>query len=525
MKNSNSLVGKLRVLGQALRMGLARLGQRVLSLLGRKPPTQRLSDSPASDAQDAAPVTNPQMRRDDQEFLPAALEILERPPSPVGWGMMYFIVVIALVALLWSWFSWTDIVAVGSGKIQPAGRVKTVQVVETGRVKQIFVTNGQRVKAGDPVVEVEPDDALADRGALANMAFTSRAEIIRRNRSIEIVNRGGGPLQAISWPLDLPTDVVRLQERLLADELRAVLAQLGAIDAQKQQKQAEISKVQGVLQSQKELLRIMEERVKMRSDLLAQNDVSRAQLIDAQEALAQQTTTYMGQLGSVAELERAIAVLDSEAAKIRQGFVADNMGKLAEAEKTLNEASARLLKANLRVERTVLRSPVDGVIHASTLTSLGQVLSPGQEVMRIVPDANQLEIEVYLPNKDIGFVQVGQAAAIKVESFPFTRYGTLSSKVTHVARDAIPEADAKQLEADPSKLQQRMEVAGAQRVQSLVFPVTLVTGVGEMNIDGRPVPLAPGMAVTAEIKIGKRRILEYVFSPLLEVTNRAMRER
>lgn len=522
MKKLNVKLGTLLALLQTL---WARLGQLVLSLLGRKSPSQSSDAPPPAGAEPAAQVAKPQMRRDDQEFLPAALEILERPPSPVGWGMMYFIVAIAVVALLWSWFSWTDIVAVGSGKIQPAGRVKTVQVVETGRVKQIFVSNGQRVKAGDAVVEVEPDDALADRGALANMVFVSRAEILRRNRSIEVVNRGGAAALTVAWPADLPADVTHVQERLMADELRAVLAQLGAIEAQKQQKLAEIAKVQSVMASQKQLLGIMQERVQMRADLLAQNDVSRAQLIDAQEALAQQTTTYMGQLGSVAELERGVEVLESEAVKIRQGFVADQMGKLAEAEKALNESSARLLKANLRVERTVLRSPVDGVIHASTLTSLGQVLTPGQEVMRIVPDADQLEIEVYLPNKDIGFVRVGQAAAIKVESFPFTRYGTLSSKVTHVARDAIPEADAKQVEADPSRPHQRPEIAGAQRVQSLVFPVTLVASLGEMNVDGQPVPLAPGMAVTAEIKIGKRRILEYLFAPLLEVTNRAMRER
>lgn len=472
-------------------------------------------------SRDVAPV----MRRDDQEFLPTALEILERPASPLGKGLIYFIMLIVVSALLWSWFGETDIVAVGSGKVQPAGRVKTVQVAEVGRVKQILAVNGQHVRAGDPVAEVEPYDALADKDALAAVVFTSRAEVVRRNHSVRAVRDPGLARKPVAWPSDIPTEFTALQERVMGDELGAVLAHLAAIDAQKQQKQAELAKLKAVVASQKELLQILQERVQMRTELVARNDVSRLQLMEAQEALAQQTTSYVGQVGTVAETERALAVLDSEAQKVRQGFLADNMAKLAEAEKLRSEASQRLIKADIRLERTVLRSPVEGVVHGSSLTSVGQVLTPAQEVMRIVPDAQDLEIEVYLPNRDVGFIQVGQMAAIKVESFPFTRYGTLEAIVTHVARDAVPEADARQTEADAARAVAHQEVAGAQRVQGLVFPVTLKTRVRAMNVDGRMVELVPGMAVTAEIKTGHRRVLEYLFTPLLEVTNRAMRER
>lgn len=466
-----------------------------------------------------------EMRRDDQEFLPAALEILERPASPLGKGLLYFVVVIAVVALLWSWFSKTDIVAVGSGKVQPAGRVKTIQVSEIGRVSRILVRNGQQVKAGEAIAEVEPTDALADQQVMDAMVFSGRAEIIRRQRATLMARDPGLGAAALRWPQDIPEEFRLLQERLLADEVGTLQAQLATLQAQKQQKEAELAKHRTVVAAQEQLLQLLRERVQMRTDLVQQQDVSRAQLIEAQEALAQQTTAYASQQGSIAEAQQAIAVLERELHKTRQAFIAEHVTKMAEAEKMLKEASSRQTKANLRVERTVLRSPVDGVLHGSSLTSVGQVLTPGQEVARIVPDAHELEIEVYLPNKDIGFISVGQSAAIKVESFPFTRYGVLPATVMHVARDAIPEPDARQIEADPTRAASKLEIAGAQRVQSLVFPVTLRTTVSSMTVDGKSVPLTPGMTVTAEIKTGYRRVLEYLFTPLVDVTSRSIRER
>jgi len=172
-----------------------------------------------------------------------------------------------------------------------------------------------------------------------------------------------------------------------------------------------------------------------------------------------------------------------------------------------------------------LRAPIDGVVQASAVTSVGQVITTGQEAMRIVPDGATLEIEVYVLNRDIGFIRAGEEAVVKIESFPFTRYGTITAHVKRVAKDAIPEPDAAQMEGDPAKVTTNSGFAGAQRTQNLVFPVTLEPDVGSIDVDGRAAPLTPGMAVTVEVKTGSRRILEYVFSPLVEVTAGAMKER
>ena len=173
-----------------------------------------------------------------------------------------------------------------------------------------------------------------------------------------------------------------------------------------------------------------------------------------------------------------------------------------------------------------ITTPIEGTVQSSLINTVGQVVTTGIDLMRIVPDHSALEVEAYLPNSDIGFVAVGQPAVVKIEAFPFTRYGVIRGHVTAVARDAIPEPDANQVEGTPNKqLQSTVPTTNVQRVQNLVFPVTVKLDASTMSVDGSIVPLSPGMAATAEIKTGKRRILEYLFSPIVEVTSQAMQER
>jgi hemolysin D len=220
-----------------------------------------------------------------------------------------------------------------------------------------------------------------------------------------------------------------------------------------------------------------------------------------------------------------MAVFERDEDKTLQTFVSDNAQKLDDGERQASDYEQRLAKAVARTDHMTLKSPIAGIVQASTITNVGQVVTTGQEVMRIVPEDAALELEVYVLNRDIGFIKPGQEAVVKIESFPFTRYGTLTAHVTRVASDAIPEPDANQIEGDPNKSTANSGFAGAQRTQNLVFPVTLHPDSDHINVDGVDVPLSPGMATTVEVKTGSRRILEYIFSPLVGVTSEALKER
>ena len=208
-----------------------------------------------------------------------------------------------------------------------------------------------------------------------------------------------------------------------------------------------------------------------------------------------------------------------------QSFLADDAQKLSDAERQAEDAKQHLAKAEAAVDHLTLRAPIAGRVQSSIIANVGQVVDQraGDHAHR--PREFALEIEAYVLNRDIGFVSVGQEAVVKVESFPFTRYGSIKARVTRIARDAIPAPDASAIEGDPTRASNSEGFAGGERTQNLVFAVVLEPATSTIAVDGVDQPLTSGMAVTVELKTGARRLIEYIFSPLVEVASRAMRER
>ena len=468
--------------------------------------------------------------RADREFLPAALEILETPPSPIRTGLLLVICAFAVTALGWAYLSRIDIIAVAQGKLQPTGRVKVIQPLETSRVVATLVENGQAVRAGEVLVELDPSDAAADAAGVAANLASYRAEVLRRQAAIFAAQSpeaiaSATPKLIVTWPGTIAPAIRQREERVYAADMLQLRAQVASLDAQADQKHAEEDRLRTTILAENELIATLQQRVTMKSTLMERNAGSRADLIDATETLQDQKTTLAQQRGQLAEANAAILVMDKDIARAYETFIADNAQKLAEAERQAGDFAERYAKAKARLDHMTLRSPIEGTVQASTLTTVGQVVTSGQELMRVVPEGAALEIECYLPNKDIGFVRTGDHAIIKIESFPFTRYGTIDAIVIRVAHDAIPEPDAEMTEKDATRNPQALSQAGGQRTQNLVFPVTLRPASRTITVDGTKIPLGAGMAVTAEIRTGSRRILEYVFSPLVKVASEAMKER
>ena len=476
----------------------------------------------------SAPAASPQKPRwqtGDHEFLPAALEILETPPSPVRMALLLIICAFVVVALIWSYVGRIDIIASAQGKIQPLGAVKVIQPLDPGKVQALPVSNGSRVKAGDVVVQLDPSEAEADlRGSRVALA-SYRAEALRRAAVIAAARRGSFEPPSIDWPEGIPDRIREREQRVLSGDLSQLSAALASLSAQRDQKQAEIERLTSTIASQEKQITIDEERVALRATLEQQKLGSKLTLFDAMDSLQQQRTGLLQQKGQRGESQAAIRSLERDAAKAVNTFVAENGQKLADAERQADDFEQRMAKASARLDHMTLTSPIDGIVQALSLTTLGQVVTSGVELMRIVPDTASFEIECYLPNRDIGFVKVGQDAVIKIDAFPFTRYGSISAKVSRIATDAIPEPDAQAVEANPAAQKRQPAFASAERTQNLVFPITLTPDSVTINADGVAVPISPGMAVSAEIKTGSRRILEFIFSPLVEIGSKALNER
>jgi hemolysin D len=491
---------------------------------------------PSADAAPAAAETlasralarfkNPGMLLSDREFLAPALEILETPPSPVHVAFLWIICAFVAAALAWAYFGRVDIIAAAQGKFQPTGQVKVVEPVETGKIEAIFVGNGALVTAGEILVQLDRSAARADaNGARAELASV-QAEILRRKAALlSARSHRLDSASAVEWPEATAPALRERENRVLAADLGQLGANVAAFDAEAAQKKAERDKLRDTIATQKNLVATLQERVNMRTKLVEAKVGARAAVIDATETLQYQITQEAKQEQDLASSTAGLDVIARNSEKAIQDFISENAQKLEDAERRAEDAEQRLAKAQAQLDHLTLRAPIAGRVQSSIITNVGQVVTSGQEIMRIVPEDSGLEIQAYVRNRDVGFVSVGQEAVVKIESFPFTRYGAIKAHVTRIAKDAIPEPDASAIEGDPTRVSNAAGFAGGERTQNLVFPAVLTPDADTITVDGVAQPLTSGMAVTVEFKTGARRMLEYLFAPLVEVASKAMRER
>ncbi|RUM22344.1 HlyD family type I secretion periplasmic adaptor subunit [Rhizobium phaseoli] len=464
--------------------------------------------------------------RSDHEFLAPALEVLETPPSPVGTALIVIICLLATIALAWAYIGRIDIIATAQGKIQPVGRVKVVQPLYGGKVVVLPPPNGTEVHRGDVLFQLDSAEAIADERDAETALASVHAEATRRREALVAAAAADDPRGArIDWAADVPEKLRKREDAILASELGQLDASLTSLRSQVRQKEGERNHLHDTLDEQASLVDTLQQRVAMRSTLVGENAGPVAGVIDATETLKTQRTQFAIQKGQLADAVAGIDVLKAEIEKTRSTFVSDQTEKLGDAERQAEDLEQRLAKSRAELAQMTVRSPIDGVVQASVISTEGQVVTAGEEVLRIVPAGAMLELEVYVPNRDIGFVHVGQPVVVKLDAFPFTQYGTVPATIVKIATDAIPEPDAERREEDTAAALQTSLFGGAERTQNLVFAVTLKLEQNAMPADGADVSLSPGMSATAEVRTGSRRILAYVLSPLVEVASEAMKER
>ena len=470
----------------------------------------------------------------DREFLPAALELLETPPPPLPLVLISTICIFAVIALAWSYFGYIDIHAVAQGKIQPSGFSKVIQPFDSGKVVSLSVQNGAHVKRGDELIAFDPTENEADAKGWREAVSAAEAEVLRRRVAMDKARAWPDqpllPAPAIDWSDKvLPMSRPREDQVLLAD-LSQLSETLRNIEKQIAEKKATRERLNMSISFQTPMIKTLQERVEVREKSLQLEVGTKINLFDALESLDKSRSALASDQGQLLETSAAIEELESQKDKAIATFVADNATKLAEAERKRDDAIQQYAKSRAKLERSRLYAPVDGTVQQLAVTTVGQVVTTGQQLMTIVPDDGHLQVEVYVTNADIGFIKVGQEAAIKLDSFPFTRFGTLHGQVVNVATDAIDEATARREQANPISAANSASSAGSAgtspgQAQSFVFPVLLSLDETAMKVDGAVIPLIPGMTLSAEIKTDRRRIIDYLVSPLAKVASEALRER
>lgn len=487
----------------------------------------------------------------DREFLPAAIEILETPAPPLPVVTMLTICAFFAAALAWSFYGRLDVHAVAPGKIDTVGHAKVIQPLDPGKIAAIHVENGQRVKVGDLLLEMDPAEPAAEESAQRDALNANLAESARRHLAIaaaravldgpaksdeanagevtvaQLAQVAADPEPRIVWSAELP-EAIRLREAsVLTADLNQLIGALQSRDKQILQKAATRQRLDMSIAYQNKLIETLTQLVGTRQEALDRQVGSKVNLYDSTQLLERSQSSLASDEGQLIETDAALKELTSEKIMTLSQFIADNENKLADAERKADEAKQAVVKAGARLARTKLYSPADGIAQQIAVTTVGQVVTTGQQLLVVAPTQGALQVESLVANLDIGFVKPGQSAVIKVDAFPFTRFGVLHGSVTRIASEAVEEQEAKRgfANATAGANAAANPATQAGQPQSFVFPVTIALDEQAMNINGGVIPLTSGMTVTVEIKTDSRRVIDYLLSPLAKTASEAFRER
>jgi len=434
------------------------------------------------------------------QFLPAALELQETPVSPLPRVIMGLLVSFAIIALVWALVGRIDVVAVAHGKLVPNDRTKIIQPIDTAAVRTIRVTDGQRVKAGDVLIELDSTQTHADAARLANELLSARLQAARARALLAALRDNRA---AVLEPLaKVPAARLVEAQRLLDGQYDEFRARLAAIISEVTRREAELRSTREAVRKLELTLPIARQRALDYQDLVARNFVSRHGYLDKEQARIELEADLATGRSRIEELLSTVQAGHDQ----RAGLIAETrriaLDSLADGEQKATAWTQEVIKAESRSKLMTLTAPVDGIVQQLAVHTIGGVVTPAQPLMMLVPDDNPVEVEAYIENRDIGFVKPGHTAVVKIETFPFTKYGTINARVVSVASDAIQDEK-----------------------RGLVFSARVALDQSALQVDQRTVKLSPGMAVTVEVKLAQRRVIEYFLAPFIQYRNESLRER
>ena len=463
-----------------------------------------------------AELAGPARLADEAAFLPAALSLQDTPVHPAPRRFAYAIITLFVIAIAWACFGQVDIVAVAPGRIIVGDRTKVIQPLEASIVRQVLVKDGDRVQAGQVLVELDPTIASADKTsvqeqikAAASEAFRTESlqRLLSNTKQTNAISRdlvadfssnfgkthdltiitpklGTNGLSGLNLKTSNLNDVKTVAAQLQS-EWQDIRAKLAKFDAEANRRQAEIATVQAAIGKLQSTLPMAQTREADYKNLVGEGFISSHATQDKTRERVEQERDLGLQRARLGEAQSALAETEHAKAAYRAETQRQLNDRHAQAASKLEQLKAEHHKASQRERQTQLTAPVAGIVQQLAIHSVGGVVTSAQPLMIVVPDSATVTAEVSIANQDIGFVNAGQMAEVKLETFPYTKYGTVKARVDIVTADAVTD-----------------EKKGSY------YPATLTLSQKDMLIDGKRVNLSPGMNITAEIKTGQRRVIE-----------------
>lgn len=421
-------------------------------------------------------IKNVMKEKDDShEFLPIIAEIENEPVNPLGRTMFWTLITLIVLTAIWLIFGKVDVVVSARGKIIPDGETKIIQPLETGVIKKILVKEGDFVRKGQTLIAIDPSTTQPQLSSLkANLEYTN----LERKR-LEAASKGKTFNTDGTEDAQTQNELYQSSVSDLKNQLQAKTAEIKGLNEEVRNYQKQLS-----INSAKE------RRMNNVSDIIARNDIDKVK---------QENSDFHSK---IQDLRQQIAQKQKEADYIRSNFKTLNFKDLADRDKKANELQANIKEIEFRKSQQNIVSPVDGYVNTLLVHTAGGVVTPAEKLVSVVPLNAPIVVKATVMNKDIGFIRTGMPVLIKIDTFDFQKYGMINGVVKKVSKDSIED-----------------------QKQGLIYDVYIKPLNHTLMVEGRETPISTGMSLTAEIKVNKRRIIEFFIYPMIKYWHQAIQIR
>lgn len=433
----------------------------------------------------------------DYQFMRSvSAAVLEDTPHRLRSVLIFWLITV-FIFFLWAALAPIDELVRGDGKVIPGGENQMIQHLEGGMLSAIMVKEGQKVKADDVLLKV---DNLKSSSTYESSQYKSaelRAKIVR----LRAESTGGSFSPSAKDVQEIPMQI--MQERsLFSSNQERLQSQIASLQDLYHQKQVELVEAQGHINEQKHALDLIREEVAISEPMVAQGIKPRVEFLKLQRELSDVNERYNSVRASIPRLRSAINEISSKMREARSEYVTKARLELNEAATELQRVGAESSALADQVTRTVIKSPINGIVQKIYVNTVGGVIKPGDNLIEIVPTEGGLLIEAKVKPSDIAFIYPGQKAVVKVTAYDFSVYGSLDGVVSTISPDT--ETDEK---------------------ENVYYIVRIQTNQKYLGTKEKPLKIIPGMMVNVDIITGEKTVLEYMLKPLLKAQQYTFSER
>ena len=434
---------------------------------------------------------------EDYEFMNSlSAAVAEQTPKKMRWVLYFWFTAVALF-IGWASFTQIDEITRGAGEVVPSGENQMIQNLEGGIVEEILVKVGENVEKDQPLLKIDNQKSEAQRDSANIKELELQAKMIRLTAEAE------GKQFKVSFDIEKSMPRLIHNERSLFLSRQAQMnAKIRALEDKKRQKEHELkSNIQRIL-NLKRSMRLIDEEVRMTKPMVKQGVKSKVGFMKLQREQNKLKEDLDTAKSSIPSIEAGISEISNNTEEAKGDF-------RNQAKKELNEVTAEAMRIKENSEalgdqmaRTMVRSPIKGVIQKLYVHTVGGVIKPGADLVEIVPTDAVLWLEVKIKPSDIAFIYPGQKAIVKVSAYDFALYGSLDGEVVHISADTIKD-----------------------KKENSFYTIHLKTNKNYLGSEEKPLKIIPGMVVNVDILTGKKSVMDYILKPILKAKQYTFTER